>query len=117
MRIITYPLFICILIVLVAFALSNQQAVGVGIWPFDKTFTLPAFVWFLSFLFAGLLLGAFFSSLGRQKQKAKLRILKKQTEQESNEAKAIRAEAQALVAQMPAPSKEEKEPAKALTIS
>ncbi len=116
MRIITYPLFIILLVVLVAFALTNQQAITVGIWPFEYAFTLPAFVWFLGFLAIGLVGGAVFSSLGRQKEKAKLRILKKQTEQQSDEAKAIKAEVQTLMVQ-PQSSSQDKEQAKSLAIS
>ncbi len=108
MRIITYPLLLIAMVVMVVFALTNKHMVHMGIWPFEQTIILPAFVWILATLAMGIILGAVFSSLGRQKQKAKLRILQKQAEQQTKEAKAIRAEAQSIMAQPQLVAKEAK---------
>ncbi len=99
MRIFTYSLLLIILIILLSFSLTNNQMVNVGIWPLEQTITLPAFVWFLGSLATGLILGVLFSSMGRQKQKAKLRLMQKQTEQQAKDAESIRAEAQAMIAE------------------
>ncbi len=99
MRIITYPLLFITLAVLVIFSLTNKHMVDMGIWPLEQTIALPAFAWFLGSLAVGVILGVILSSLGRQKQKAKLRILKRQTEQQHKEAEAIKAEAQAMIAE------------------
>lgn len=116
MRIITYPLLLIMMTIMVVFALTNKHMVHMGIWPFEQRIILPAFAWILGTLAIGIILGAILSSFGRQKQKAKLRILQKQAQQESNEAKAIRAEAQSIVAE-PRGVVKEAEPVKALTSS
>ena len=65
-----------LLIVLILFAVSNQQPVGVSLWPFDLTWQAPLATVVLLFAAVAFLLGAFVSwaAGGPARRRARARI-------------------------------------------
>ncbi|MFV0321987.1 MAG: lipopolysaccharide assembly protein LapA domain-containing protein [Alphaproteobacteria bacterium] len=99
MRIILYPLAALLLIVAIAFTVSNTQFVEMGIWPMKQTIALPAFAWVLAAMLVGFILGIIAMLFTGQKKRMQLQIQKRQAEQKSRDIEAIKGEVEALVAQ------------------
>lgn len=99
MRIILYPLAALLLIVAIAFTVSNTQVVEMGIWPIEQKIALPAFAWVLVSIIIGFILGIIAIYLTGRKKRIQLQVLKKQAEQKSRDIEAIKGEVEALVAQ------------------
>lgn len=69
-------LILPLLIVLILFALSNQQPAGVSLWPFDLTWQAPLATVVLIFAALAFLLGAFvaWAAGGPARRRARARI-------------------------------------------
>lgn len=64
--------------VVVAFALSNQNAATLALWPFEAMVTLPLYAVGLTALAAGLLIGSVVAGMGSLRLRAELRKVRQE---------------------------------------
>ena len=73
MRRLSWVLTVPITVICVVFAVANQQAVTIDLWPLALSYTLPVYVMVLLLLLIGFLIGAavMWISAGRLRDKAR----------------------------------------------
>ena len=79
--IVTLPITLVILV----FALSNREAVGLTIWPFDVAIDLPIYLLVLGSLLLGFLLGGFITWLTGRRVRRQARRLQQETRRQAAE--------------------------------
>jgi len=94
-KILSWLIGLPVAMAVILFALSNRQAVDVGLWPFAEILAVPVYAAVLGPLALGLLIGLFYGGLGGLRARAAARAASRRADGLARELDALRAESAA----------------------